>query len=473
MSGAGLPFGNPYADYESYADDDQPWAEALTTGETQAEIFRDVVESVRRRIQQQRLLTAADLDNPTADVEAQVQQLALSMIEQHNQTAPGQGIPLLAGEPETLARRIVDEVLGWGPLSPYMKDDTVEEVILNDFDRGFVIYAHGHKEQIPGFHSAEFARAFFNRKIEAGHGYPVNSKHPYQDARLPDGSRLFVQIPPLAGTDLQVTIRRFRPVAMDLDALIDLGTLTPALRNFFRALAQAHRTLVVAGGTGTGKTTFLQALSRDFPESDRVVTIEDTPELQLEHLADWSMSYVRHAAEGISEIGMDQLIRNALRQRPTRIVLGEARGAEMVDILTACNTGHDGTLFTVHANSVRETVDRMVTMYRMGRDLAPEEVRKEIVSAVHFIVHLKRAQSGLRYVAGVGEIRRLEGANVVVEPLFKSPGPGHVAQFELYPRSAEFLEAQVPGFSFERDVVQVTGTRTPSPQDLGPRGRRR
>ena len=468
-----LPYGNPYADYESYAADDQPWAAALTTGETQTEVFRDVVEAVRRRIQQHRLLDADEMEHPTTEVEEKVQQVAHQLIEQHNSTAANEGVPLLEGEPETLARRIVDEVLGWGPLSPYMKDDDVEEVILNDYDRGFVIYAGGRKAQIAGFPAPEFARAFFNRKIEAGHGYPVNSKNPYQDARLPDGSRLFVQIPPLAGTDLQVTIRRFRPVAMDLDELIELGTITPALRNFFRAVAQAHRTLVVAGGTGTGKTTFLQALSRDFPASDRVVTIEDTPELQLEHLPDWSMSYVRHAAEGIEAIGMDQLIRNALRQRPTRIVLGEARGGEMVDILTACNTGHDGTLFTVHANSVRETVDRMVTMYRMGRDLAPEEVRKEIVSAVHFIVHLKREQSGLRYVAGVGEIRRLEGANVVVEPIFASPGPGQVAQFELYPHSAELLETKVPGFDFERDVAQGDGVGGRQPQPLGRKGGRR
>jgi pilus assembly protein CpaF len=464
-----LPYGNPYKDFQGYADDDQPWAAALTTGDTQADVFRDVVEAVRRRIQQHRMLNTEEMEHPTVEVEEKVQQVAVRMIDQHNNTAPHNGVPLLEGEPEVLARRIVDEVLGWGPLSPYMKDDAVEEVILNNYDRGFVIYAGGRKEQITGFHSPEFARSFFNRKIEAGHGYPVNNQNPYQDARLSDGSRLFVQIPPLAGTDIQVTIRRFRPVAMDLDELIGLGTITPALRSFFRAIAQAHRTVVVAGGTGTGKTTFLQAISRDFPEGDRVVTIEDTPELQLEHLADWSMSYVRHAAEGIDEIGMDQLIRNALRQRPTRIILGEARGGEMVDILTACNTGHDGTLFTVHANSVRETVDRMVTMYRMGRDLAPEEVRKEIISAVHYIVHLKREQSGLRYVAGVGEIRRLEGKHVVVEPIFKSPGEGQVAQFEMYPHSVDLLEERVPGFNFERDIVQLSNAPQRQRQPAGHR----
>ncbi len=448
-----LPYGDPYADHQGYDPGDNPWAAALTTGETQSEVFRDVVEAVRQRLQQHRLLTAEEIESPTPQVEAKVSAEALKLIEQHNTSAPGKGVPLLEGEPEALAQRIVEEVLGWGPLAAYMRDEQVEEIILNDYDRGFAIYAGGDKRPLPGFHSPEFARDFFNRKIEAGHGYPVNAKHPYQDARLPDGSRLFVQIPPLAGTELQVTIRRFRPVAADLDELITLGTITPAMRHFLGALAQAHRTLVVAGGTGTGKTTFLQALSRAFPVTDRVVTIEDTPELQLGHLEDWSMSYVRHAAEGIDEIGMGQLVRNALRQRPTRIVLGEARGGEMVDILTACNTGHDGTLFTVHANSVPETIDRMVTMYRMGRDLAPAEVRKEIVAAVHFIVHLKRARSGLRYVAGIGEVRRLESNSVVVEPIFESPAAGQVAQFVTYPHCVDLLEERVPGFNFSRDVA--------------------
>jgi len=400
-------------------------------------------------------LSPQELDDPSPAVEERVQQQCLALIEQHNRSAPQQDVPLLDGDPEALAKRAVDEVLGWGPLSAYMRDPEVEEIILNDYDHGFVLYAGGRKTTLHGFRSPSFARQFFNRKIEAGHGYPVNNKNPYQDAQLPDGSRLHVVIPPLTAGDLAVVIRRFRPVAADLDALVKLGTLTPALRAFLDAAATAHLTLVVAGGTGTGKTTFLQALSRSFPESDRVLTIEDTPELQLDFLPDWVSLRVRHAAEGVTEIGMGQLVRNALRMRPTRIILGEARGAEMVDIMVACNTGHDGTLFTVHANSVRETTERMTTMYRMGRDLAPEEVRKEIVTALDLIVHLKRSPSGRRYVSGVGEVRRVEGNTITVEMLFEAKGDDEEARFTgSYPACREKLERAVPGFDFARDVVQ-------------------
>jgi pilus assembly protein CpaF len=420
----------------------------------------ELVDAVRARIHQMRLLTAAEMASPSEETEDKVRDVAQQLVEQHNRTAPQRGKPLLEGDPEALAYRVVDEILGWGPLSPYMRDDRVEEVILNDYDGGFVIYARcdeypeGAKLPLRGFASPTYAREFFNRKIEQGHGQRVTNMKPFQDARLPDGSRLFVAVPPVAGSDLQVVIRRFRPVAANLEALEALGTIDAPLRRFLDAAAKAHLTTVVAGGTGTGKTTFLQALSRAFPEGDRVITIEDTPELDLSHVPDWASQYVRHASEGVAEIGMDQLVRNALRMRPTRIILGEARGKEMVDILTAANTGHDGTLFTVHANSVRETVDRMVTMYRMGKDLAPDEVRKEIVSAVQLIIHLKRTREGLRYVAGVGEVRRVEGSNVMVEQIFTSPEEGQVARFTgNYPACRERLD-RAAGFDFARDVAQ-------------------
>jgi len=458
---------NPYANHQHYAD--TPWAKPVAEGETQEELFAALLDQLRGQLN----LSAQELDDPTQEVQDKVQRQCLALIEQHNRTAPGQGIPLLEGDPEGLAKQAVDEVLGWGPLSRYMRDGQVEEIILNNYDRGFVIYAGGRKEALRGFRSPSFARQFFNRKIEAGHGYPVNNKNPYQDAQLPDGSRLHVEVPPLTGGELAVVIRRFRPVAADLDALVKLDTITPAQRAFLDAACQAHLTLVVAGGTGTGKTTFLQALSRSFPESDRVLTIEDTPELQLDFLPDWVSLRVRHAAEGVTEIGMGQLVRNALRMRPTRIILGEARGAEMVDIMVACNTGHDGTLFTVHANSVRETTERMTTMYRMGRDLAPEEVRKEIVTALDLIIHLKRTPEGKRFVSGIGEVRRVEGQHISVEMLFEAQGDAEAATFTgSYPACREKLERAVPGFDFARDVVQretgyaklETGSRNQEPR---------
>jgi len=449
---------NPYHDHplRSYSSGTPAWELENISPNSSAGAFQLVVEEVRQRIQRTGLLTTTELEAAGPEAEAKIRTLALELIGQHNATAAGRGQPLLPGEPEPWAAQIVDEILGWGPLADYMRDPQVEEILFNDPQTGFVIYAGGRKERLPrGFPSPEAARSFFNRKIEAGHGYPVNDKNPHQDAQLPDGSRLFVAVPPVAGTALLVDIRRFRPVARTLADLLDLGTITPPLQAFLEAAMQAYLTTVIAGGTGTGKTTFLQALSSAFPPADRVVTIEETPELQLDHLPDWAPLRVRREAEGIPEIGMGALVRDALRMRPTRLILGEARGAEMVDILTACNTGHDGTLFTLHANSVREAVERMLTLYRMGQDLAPDEVRKEIVMAVRLIVHLKRTREGLRYVAGVGEIRRVEGSNMVIEEIFASPGEGQPARFTgNYPACRNHLEERVAGFNFAREVAQ-------------------
>jgi len=436
-----------------------PVASDVEEGTTALEV---VVLATQQRINDSRLLTPSQLDDPDAQAEEAVRGVAREIVEQHNQTAPGRGLPLFMGDLDPVISQVVDEILGWGPLAPYMRDDQVEEIILNDYDRGFVIYAGGRKESITrGFRTAEAAVSFFNRKIEAGHGYPVNPARPHQDAQLSDGSRLFVAVPPLTDGSLVAVIRRFRPVARTLESLLELGTITPGLKAFLDAAMKSYLTTVIAGGTGTGKTTFLQALTSVFPAEDRVVTVEDTRELQLEHLADWAPLRVRHAAESVTEISMGALVRDALRMRPTRIILGEARGGEMVDILTACNTGHDGTLFTIHANSVRETVERMVTMYRMGKNLAPEEVRKEILMAVRLVLHLKRTREGLRYVVGVGELQRIEGTNVVIEEIFKSSGHGQVAEFTgTYPKCRTVLEEHVPGFDFVRDVVNAASVGT-------------
>lgn len=456
-------FNNPYVNQPSRTYDGlnaPDWAGNLTTAQSEEEVIADLVKSVQNRISQAGILTASELAAATPQAEAKVQQVATELIEQHNQSAPGRGLPLLTTERSVLLARIVDDVLGWGPLAEYMRDPQVEEITLNGHDRGFVIYAGGRKAALHrGFVSGDTAREFFNRKIEAGHGYRVTAKDPYRDAQLPDGSRLNIVIPPLTQLSISVTVRRFRPVARDLAQLVQLGTLTPALQNFLTAVMRSYQTTVVAGGTGTGKTTFLQACSSVFPPEDRVVSIEDTPELQLGHLTDWVPILVRHEAEGVTEIGMDVLVRNALRMRPVRILLGEARGGEMVDILTACNTGHDGTMFTVHANSTREAVERMVTMYRMGSNLAPEEVRKEILMAVRFIVHLKRVEAtGKRYIAGIGEITRLEGPNLVVEEIFSSQGEGEPARFTgTYPKCRPLLESRGSGFDFGRDVVELDG----------------
>ncbi len=424
-----------------------------------------LVKAVKERLNQTALLTPSQLANPDAAALNVVQRLARELAQGYNATAPSRGLPLLQDPIETVVPQIVDEILGWGPLAEYMRDPEVEEIILNGHDAGFVIFSGGRKTALRrGFATPEAAVSFFNRKIEVGHGYPVNAANPHQDAQLSDMSRLFVVVPPLTSLSIGVTIRRFRPVARDLQGLVDLGTIDTPLQNFLSAAVRAYQTICIAGGTGTGKTTFLQALTTGFDARDRVITIEDTRELQLQHIPDWTDLRVRHAAEKVTEISMSALVRDALRMRPTRIILGEARGGEMVDILTACNTGHEGTLFTIHANSSQEAIERMVTLYRMGQNLDPVEVRKELLSAVRLVVHLKRDNAtGRRYVAGVTELQRLEGATISMAHLFTAHGVGPARYTGIAPRCLPLLEERVPDFNLQRDVLavaQAAGTLT-------------
>ena len=431
----------------------QQQATAISSSK-QTSAWDAVADQVRERIRQANLLSTAQMEDPGADDINAVRRLALEAIETYNQTA----VALLDGEPEALAGRIVDDILGWGPLAAYMADDQVEEIIINGPDRIFVIYAGGRKVRAPEtFRNAEVLRNFLNRKIEAGNGYPVTPKTPHQDARLPDGSRLFVAMPPIvANIEAAVaTIRRFRPVARDLEALVKLNTISPSMANFLRAAIQAKLNIAIAGGTGSGKTTFLQALSSAMPDMDRVVTVEDTPELSLAHVHDWVQLSTRKQAEGVQAITMRDLVRDTLRMRPERIILGEARGGEMVDILVAANTGHDGVLFTVHSNDVRDTFERVETMYLMGQSLPLVAVRRQIVNALDLILHLARHRNR-RFVTGIGEVRRLEMEQPVIEMIFEhDPGTGRAVYADYAPACRQRLETGSPDFDFRRDVIEV------------------
>ena len=425
--------------------------------EMESSPFDHVVDQVRERIRGANLLNAAQFDDPSPEDLEMVRRLALEVIKAYNDTAAGQSLPRLDGEPDALAGRVVDEILGWGPLAAYMNDDQVEEVIINGPDDIRVIYAGGRKEQAGDrFRSAEALRNFLNRKIESGRGQTLNAKNPHQDARLPDGSRLFVAMPPIvANIEAPVaTIRRFRPVARDMDSLIRLGTVTPQLAVFLQAAINAKLNIAIAGGTGTGKTTFINALCAEMPPQDRLVTVEDTPELQPP-LEDWVALVTRKESEGVAPITMRDLVRDCLRMRPDRIILGEARGGEMLEILIAMNTGHDGVMFTVHANSVRDTFARIENMYLMGQSLPMLVVRRQIVSALDLIVHLTR-RKGQRFISGIGEVYRIEGDLPVIEEIFAHDGTQGAPIFTgTYPSAGLMarLGEGTPGFDFRRDVV--------------------
>ncbi len=432
-------------------------AAAASTGANTLTNAEDAFQALYREVQQQIQATGGlSLGRDAAGDEERVGQLVQQLLE----TRLTQYSLALSGQsPETLAARVCDEILGWGPLAAYMRDPEVEEIALNDFDRGFIFYAGGRKVPLPqGFESYEHARTLLNRKIAAGHGYEVTPRNPHQDGQLPDGSRVFVAVSPLIGSQIVANIRRFRGVARTLEELVALRSITPGLKNFLSAAVRSYLTIVISGGTGTGKTTFLQALSSVFPPEDRVVTIEDTPELDLHRLPDWvSLRVRRPTDDGTPGIDMGLLVRDALRMRPDRIILGEARGAEMVDIFTACNTGHEGSLFTLHANSAWAALTRMVTLYRMGQPLDPEEVRREMVAAVQLVVHLKRDfRTGQRYVSQVIETRHMEGRQVAGEVLFEAAAGQAGARWQrTVCKSLERIAERVPEFDLLRDVVQL------------------
>jgi pilus assembly protein CpaF len=322
---------------------------------------------------------------------------------------------------------VVDDVLGWGPLAELMTDPEVEEIFINGPHEIWVVRAGRPKELLRArFADAGELRRFFNRKLDRAGGHrPISTKTPWADGRLEDGSRFHGIAPPLVANreNLVVTIRRFRPVAQTLEEIVRLGSMPPAVGRFIEAAVRSRLNIVVSGGTASGKTTFLNACGSVLAEDERIVTIEDTPELQVP-VPNWVQLVTREESEGLEGVPMAALVRHALRMKPDRIWLGEARGPEMGAILTAANTGHEGVQFTVHADDVWATLTRIETLVQEGKPGLPlRAIRLNIATALHLVVHLSRVRlsdrSETRRVSGIGEVRdRLEGEEIVAEMLW-------------------------------------------------------
>ena len=402
-----------------------------------------VLEAVRERIRKGGMLTSAQLDHPGKVEEDLVRDLAREVAQRYATSAAGRNLPRMTDEPEKVAGRVVDEVLGWGPLAEYMNDESVEEIFINGPNEIWVVRAGEPKRLVPDrFADTDELRRFFNRKLDRAGGHrPVSTKTPWADGRLEDGSRFHGIAPPLVANrdTLVVTIRRFRPVARTLEDMVALGSLSESAATFLRAAVRTRLNVVVSGGTASGKTTFLNACGSVLDEDERLVTIEDTPELQIP-LSNWIQLTTREPSEGVIEVEMADLVRHALRMKPDRIWLGEARGPEMAAILTAANTGHDGVMFTVHADDVWSTLTRIETLVQEGKPNLPvRAIRVNVAVAIHLIVHLSRVRledgSETRRVTGIAEVRdRLEGDRIVVEPLWELGDEGlswtsnHVSQ---------------------------------------------
>jgi len=329
-----------------------------------------------------------------------------------------EGGVLLRVERERIMAQVLDEILGFGPITPLLEDEDVSEIMVNG---PYQVYVERKGKLEPAnisFRDDEHVLHVIE-KIISPLGRRIDESMPMVDARLPDGSRVNAIIPPLALNGPVLTIRKFASNPLTIEDLIRFGTLTPAMAKFLEACVKGRLNIVVSGGTGAGKTSTLNVLSSFIPGDERIITIEDAAELQLsqEHVV--SLETRPPNIEGKGAITIRDLVRNSLRMRPDRIVVGEVRGGEALDMLQAMNTGHDGSLTTGHSNSPRDMISRLETMVLMaGMDLPVKAIREQIASALDLIVHQARLKDGTRKVTHITEVTGMEGDVVVLQDIF-------------------------------------------------------
>ncbi len=354
------------------------------------------------------------LSDPTMD-EGQLHTLVQTELGRIVEEA---NLPLTPEERRRLLREVQDDVLGLGPLQRHLDDPTVTEIMVNGAERVYLERDGKLSLSSTRFDSEDHLRRVIDR-IVSRIGRRIDESSPLVDARLADGSRVNAVIPPLSFGGSALTIRKFSHAALSVSDLIRLGTLSPEMAELLRACVEARLNILISGGTGTGKTTLLNIVSSFIPETERIVTIEDALELNLQQEHKVRLESRPPNIEGKGEITIRDLVRNSLRMRPDRIVVGEVRGGESLDMLQAMNTGHDGSLSTIHANSPRDAISRLETLVLMaGMDLPLRAIREQIAAAIDVVVHLTRLRDGTRRVTAVSEVVGMEGQTVTMQDVF-------------------------------------------------------
>jgi pilus assembly protein CpaF len=319
----------------------------------------------------------------------------------------------------SFSEEIIAEMIGYGPIEPLLKDPTVTDIMINTHRLCFVERFGRLQEAKVHFKDEGHLLRIIN-KIVAGVGRRVDESSPMVDARLPDGSRVNIAIRPIAVDGPLVSIRKFSDKPFDMERLVEFGSVRPQMVDVLRAAVQGRVSLIVSGGTGSGKTTLLNALSRYVPVHERLITIEDAAELQLQQPHVGRMETRPANAEGKGEIRQRELMKNALRMRPDRIIIGECRGEEAFDMLQAMNTGHEGSMTTIHANSPRDAIKRLEQMVGMaGMPMTLGSIRSQIASAINLIVQTQRLPDGKRRLTNISEITGMEGDIIQMQEIFR------------------------------------------------------
>ncbi len=410
-------------------------------------IRRDpVVDELRQKIHHQLI---DELGPILYDKRLSEDDLRRRVHEQLHQALAQERTPLSAADKAQLIQDVSDDILGYGPIDRLLKDEDITEVMVNGPSSVYIERSGKLEKTDANFIDEQHLRRIID-KIVGQVGRRIDESTPLCDARLPDGSRVNAVIHPLAIGGPFLTIRKFSTDPFKIDDLIKFGTLNAASARFLQALVVGQLNIIVSGGTGTGKTTTLNVLSSFIPNDERIVTVEDAKELQLHQDHVLAMESRPPNIEGKGQITIRDLVRNALRMRPDRIVIGECRGGEALDMLQAMNTGHDGSLTTIHANSPRDTLSRLETLVLMaGYDLPVRAIREQVASALDCIVQLSRLRDGTRRITHITEVQGMEGDVIILQDIFlfdygmgvddKGRFLGHLKATGVRPKFAEKL----------------------------------
>jgi pilus assembly protein CpaF len=375
-----------------------------------ASMFHQLKATIHQKLISRIDLASAESMKPE-ELRAQLGEMLVALINEES-------LPINQEERNRLVSDLQNDIMGLGPLEPLLADPSISEIMINGHKTIFV-ERRGKLElsSITFNDDAHLMRVI--DKIVSRVGRRVDESSPMVDARLPDGSRVNAIIPPVALDGPSMSIRRFAVVPLRMEDLLAKDAMTPAMAQFLAAMVQAETNIVISGGTGSGKTTLLNILSSYIPETERIVTIEDTAELQLQQSHVVRLETRPPNIEGKGEVPMRALVKNSLRMRPDRIVLGEVRGGEVIDMLQAMNTGHDGSLTTIHANNPREALSRLENLVGMGgASIPPKALREMIAAAIHVIIQATRLPDGSRKITSITEITGMEGDVITIQEIF-------------------------------------------------------